>query len=172
MGCWLGLGVACCITLWGAAYTLSQLIHKHVGALAFGIYFLLMPKSLRPTSFAGIPRPKNEITVELCWPYYQFWRLALTTKDRKSLAPKPVGCPILFLYGSDKNVMFHNSTFLRDIDSRTDGRSRHLAIEGGGHWLVSAPGAVSAQCLEAVDAFLELGQQPSLGGIPLARQLS
>ena len=79
----------------------------------------------------------------------------LTTKDRRSLVPKRVSCPILFCYGTNKNVMFHKTSFLRDIDARvqTDGRSKHYAIEGAGHWLQTR-GEAAKKCCEAIDTFL------------------
>ena len=141
---------------WATAYWLSQAVHASVGKVVFLLYGLLVPAWLRPTSFHKIPRPAEHISVRLCYPYFQFWRLAFSTKDRKSLAPKPVTCPILFLYGTDKNVFFHTRRFLADIDARTDG-SRWLAIEGASHWLVSDPGPQAQQCLDAVDAFLGKG---------------
>ena len=140
---------------WAWAYFLSQALHASIGSLVFALYSLLVPSWFRPTPMQAkdIPRPTAQISVQLCYPYYHFWKdmLFSTTKSRLSLIPRPVSCPILFCYGTHKNVMFHKPGFLKWIDRRTDG-SKQVAIEGAGHWL-SRGAAASAVCKE-MDGFL------------------
>jgi len=66
--------------------------------------------------------------------YFYLWRSLLLPWWRKQLLagyrPK---CPILFLWGQQKPVMFHSSRWL-DLVSRSGGRS--TGIEAAGHWLM------------------------------------
>lgn len=134
---------------WASAYIVSQLIHHSIGNAIFLSYSIFVPAFLRPTRPEKLPRPLKDINVSMCYPYYSFWKQALTT-DRKKLAPKRLSCRVLFLYGVDKNVMFHNNKFLSDIDSRTDG-SKYLALDAG-HWMTR--GDPSKICIHAIEEFL------------------
>jgi hypothetical protein len=98
-----------------------------------------------------VPRPQNEIVVDFLYPYYTFWKQALTSGNPKSLAPKRVSCPILFLYGLNKNVFFHNAKFLRDIETRADG-SKYVALDCS-HWIDRGTAAATANA--EIDQFLK-----------------
>lgn len=138
---------------WAWAYFLSQAVYKPLGFAVFLSYGLLVPKFLRPTSLdkKDVPRPQNEIVVDFLYPYYTFWKQALTSGNPKSLAPKRVSCPILFLYGLNKNVFFHNAKFLRDIEARDDG-SKYVALDCS-HWIDRGPAAATA--IAEIDKFLK-----------------
>jgi pimeloyl-ACP methyl ester carboxylesterase len=68
--------------------------------------------------------------------YFYLWRAMLLPWHRKSLLrnyrPR---CPVLYLFGERKPLMFHSERWL-DIVSESGGRSR--GIEGAGHWLMES----------------------------------
>jgi pimeloyl-ACP methyl ester carboxylesterase len=88
--------------------------------------------------------------------YYYLWRGMLLPPYRKRLLrryrPK---CPLLYLYGLRKPVMFHSTSWLRWLDE-TPG-CRQLGIDAG-HWLqLTRPDEVNRE----MDAFLS-GSDPTI----------
>jgi len=68
--------------------------------------------------------------------YFYLWRGLLLPPWRKQLlAHYQPQCPVLFLWGCKKPVMFHSRQWL-DIVDRSGGRSD--GIEGAGHWLMES----------------------------------
>lgn len=68
------------------------------------------------------------------YPYFYFWRANLVPWLRSRLLGnyRPQ-CPVLFLYGGRKPLMFHTDRWL-DIVEKTGGRS--VCIERGQHWFM------------------------------------
>lgn len=85
--------------------------------------------------------------------YFYMWRALLLPwmKDKLLRRYRP-RCPVLYLYGKRKPLMFHSEKWLQ-IVADTGGRSQ--GVEGAGHWLMEThPEAVNENLLawfEAVD---------------------
>jgi pimeloyl-ACP methyl ester carboxylesterase len=74
------------------------------------------------------------LTSRLNYPYFYLWRSTLLPW----LHPRLIGryrprCPVLFIYGGKKPLMFHSRRWL-DIVDETGGRS--ACIEKGSHWFM------------------------------------
>jgi pimeloyl-ACP methyl ester carboxylesterase len=55
-------------------------------------------------------------------------------------------CPVLYLYGERKPLMFHSDRWVRIVEE-TGGKV--FGVEGAGHWLMeSHPEAVNAELLD------------------------
>ena len=68
--------------------------------------------------------------------YFYMWRGLLLPPWRKSLLRRYTPrCPVLFLYGKNKPVMFHSRHWL-DIVEQSGGCSE--GIDGGGHWFMQS----------------------------------
>jgi pimeloyl-ACP methyl ester carboxylesterase len=82
-----------------------------------------------------VPRRQiSELRSRCNYPYFYFWRGMLLPRWKRSLLGyyKP-GCPLLYLYGKRKPVMFHSERWLK-IVSESGGRSE--GIDGAGHWFM------------------------------------
>ncbi len=77
------------------AYVIAQIINRALGDIIFKI-FLSKPISGRvgPCPNETLTIPFRELTVEKCYPYYQFWRAQFTMSFRE---PRYPSCPLLFL---------------------------------------------------------------------------
>lgn len=68
--------------------------------------------------------------------YYYFWRGMLLPSARANLLnryrPK---CPVLFLYGDRKPVMFHSARWLTMVE-QTGGKT--ICVNGAGHWFMES----------------------------------
>lgn len=84
------------------------------------------------------------------FPYFYLWRSLLIPGWRKNLLTRYTpACPVLYLWGKAKPVMFHSRRWL-DVVAQSGGRSE--GIEGAGHWLqLSHAGQVNG----AIKDFLE-----------------
>lgn len=83
----------------------------------------------------GVPkRQRALLRSRFNYPYFYLWRAMLLPWKRNSLLgrcrPK---CPVLFLFGERKPLMFHSSKWLQ-IVADTGGDS--IGIAGAGHWLM------------------------------------
>lgn len=81
----------------------------------------------------GVPRRQRGRLRSRCnYPYFYLWRGMLLPpwRDRVLRRYRP-GCPVLFLWGEKKPVMFHSAKWL-DIVEASGGSSE--GIEGAGHW--------------------------------------
>jgi len=66
------------------------------------------------------------------YPYFYLWRGLLLPWWRKGLLGKyRPGCPVLFLWGTRKPVMFHSQKWLEMV---REGGGASAGIEGAGHW--------------------------------------
>jgi pimeloyl-ACP methyl ester carboxylesterase len=69
---------------------------------------------------------------------YPYFQLLKDTVMKRTMNPVRVHWPNIqkvkqcYLYGTNKNIMYHSSIFLQNLD-KTPG-CFHKAIEGGGHW--------------------------------------
>lgn len=79
-------------------------------------------------------RQQAELRSRCNYPYFYFWRGMLLPRWKSSLLGyyQPT-CPVLYLYGKRKPVMFHSERWLKII-ADTGGRSE--GIDGAGHWFM------------------------------------
>ncbi len=70
------------------------------------------------------------------YPYFYFWRGMFLSRWKGSLLGyyKPT-CPVLFLYGQAKPVMFHSERWLK-IVAESGGRCQ--GVDGAGHWFMES----------------------------------
>ena len=70
------------------------------------------------------------------YPYFRLWMDLLMPWRRKNLLKRYTPqCPVLFIHGGDKPVMFHSERWIH-ILRRTGGR--HECIEDGDHWFMES----------------------------------
>jgi pimeloyl-ACP methyl ester carboxylesterase len=79
-------------------------------------------------------RQRANMRSRQCYPYFYFWRGMLFSRWKSSLLGfyKP-GCPIYYLYGQRKPVMFHTERWLKLVE---ESGGRCEAVAGGGHWFM------------------------------------
>ncbi len=79
-------------------------------------------------------RQVAELKSRFNYPYFYFWRGMFLPRWKSSLLGyyRPT-CPLLYLYGLAKPVMFHSERWLK-IVAKAGGRS--AGIEGAGHWFM------------------------------------
>jgi len=83
----------------------------------------------------GVPRrQKAELQSRFNYSYFYFWRGMLLPRWKSSLLGyyRP-GCPVLYLYGQAKPVMFHSDRWLKMVEE-SGGRCKGIA--GAGHWFM------------------------------------
>ena len=90
-----------------------------------------------------MPRNVKEVTVSMTWPYYSLFRHVLFDE---TIIPKIPSCPILFVYGKNKNIMFHNC--LDELLNRKDCVIRGLLC---GHWVMVEK---STMCIDIMEQYL------------------
>jgi pimeloyl-ACP methyl ester carboxylesterase len=83
----------------------------------------------------GVPkRQRDAQRSRFNYPYFYLWRAMLLPWKRASLLgryrPK---CPVLFLYGERKPMMFHSDKWLQIV---ADSGGGSVGVPGAGHWLM------------------------------------
>ena len=112
------------------SYILSQIFGSSIGRgfmVLLMILFRFLPIS--PTPLDKPPRRAPQVTVEQCYPYYYLLRGALT---KSFVVPKFPSCPVLFLFGACKRVMFHGPSFIKKCKDTQGCKYVNLMC---GHWL-------------------------------------
>merc|ERR1711865_1353757 len=82
---------------------------------------------LIPSKFFGVPpRPYNEITSSMIYPYWQVWLdpyNSSRTYFSGTYNPLEIDeneCPVFYAYGANKPIMFHPYGWLKDIKDNSD----------------------------------------------------
>jgi len=121
-----------CIYQWWFAfsYLVSQYLGVLVGTLMMALFYLPIFRPVWPTRNERPHVPKESITVDKCYPYYHTWRQVLRGKVPKLKYPS---CPTFFLYGAEKNCMFHDESFVERLNGTPGCKAKR--IENAGHWL-------------------------------------
>jgi len=103
--------------------------------------------------------PSIRTRVYMCYPYYQLYKAWVLKK--LGMLEKPVeyhlpanldSTPVLYMYGLDKNINFHNDndvTWLKKHESLS--HTRVVAVEEAGHWLFEQQPEI---CYEVVRNFI------------------
>lgn len=85
--------------LWfSIAYTVSQLFGLAIGNIvyySFIVFATCFPFLTVQSGKMVIPRPREELGVHMCYPYFQFWKATLTLDP--SVKVKFPSCPLLYL---------------------------------------------------------------------------
>ena len=96
--------------------------------------------NLLTRKFAGVlkvpARQASKARSRVNYMYFYMWRGLLLPRWRESLLRRYTPrCPVLFLFGKNKPVMFHSQRWLSIIE-QSGGRSE--GIEGAGHWFMES----------------------------------
>jgi pimeloyl-ACP methyl ester carboxylesterase len=101
---------------------------------------------------------KHRITY-MAYPYYYLWKVILRGTLIKDLAgahlPKDLTTtPVLYMYGLDKNIQFHqdDGLCLLEHEHEQGRRSNAIAVKDAGHWLYKQQADI---CFAQVDAFIQ-----------------
>ena len=79
-------------------------------------------------------RQRAQIRSRYNYPYYYFWRDTLHPWNRSRLLGRyRPSCPVLYLFGERKPLMFHSQKWLQIV---ADSGGRTEGIAGAGHWLM------------------------------------
>ena len=83
----------------------------------------------------GVPRVKAEnVCSRFNYPYFYLWiGLLLPWGREKLLQDYRPRCPVLFIYGGNKPVMFHSKQWIKLLQE-TGGSSE--CVDGGAHWFM------------------------------------
>jgi pimeloyl-ACP methyl ester carboxylesterase len=119
----------------------SSLLASAYFAAASAVMFGLLGKWLNPagTRDRGRKGPsiKNiNVLPKLCYPYYYMFRESASPGAllNEFHLPKQLDkCPVLFLYGAEKNTMFHSAKGLAVLEAAEG--SGHVEVSEAGHWL-------------------------------------
>lgn len=82
----------------------------------------------------GCPSPQASMHSQMGYPYFMHW-FGGRQSYRRHRQPFMPSCPMLFIYGSDKPLMFHAKAWADDL-SRT--RGNEVVELDTGHWVMSA----------------------------------
>ena len=123
-----------CFYQWCFAFSfvVSALLGSAAGQAVFllaSVVMRLIP-SLSPCPHERLPRPFKAIKVRMCYPYLQIW---LDIFMGRNVHPRFPDVPVLYLFGTRKNVLFHSPSFLRRLDDTAGCRWRSFDC---GHWLM------------------------------------
>lgn len=134
---------------------MSQVFGYFVGTVIFFLLFAIFKylPFLSPTAGKRKERVKRslkEINVNMAYPYYYLFKDQLTSKF--PIVVKFPTMPFLYMYGCDKNVMFHNDDFIARIDSSPGCKHRGFDC---GHWLQHV---YPEEVANEIDEFVSLDQ--------------
>jgi pimeloyl-ACP methyl ester carboxylesterase len=79
-------------------------------------------------------RQRASIRSRYNYPYFYLWRgMLLPWKRRSLLGSYRPNCPVLYLFGKRKPLMFHSPRWLQIV---ADSGGRAEGVSGAGHWLM------------------------------------
>jgi pimeloyl-ACP methyl ester carboxylesterase len=150
--------------LLAVCFLLQYYISSQMAAYVFQFGFLLLhilrlsPVRAIDNKMPRAPKDPKRLAY-MAYPYYYLWKAILTGKVVTDLAgahlPKDlVETPVLYLYGLDKNIHFHqdDGLCLLQQEHEQGRRSNVIAVEEAGHWLYQHQAEI---CFAKVDAFIQ-----------------
>ncbi|NNJ78192.1 MAG: alpha/beta hydrolase [Xanthomonadales bacterium] len=79
-------------------------------------------------------RQRGNILSRYSYPYFYLWRnMLLPWRKSKLLGRYTPRCPVLYLWGKRKPLMFHSDRWLKIVE---DSGGKAIGIDGAGHWLM------------------------------------
>jgi pimeloyl-ACP methyl ester carboxylesterase len=91
------------------AYIVSQVLGNFIGNIvlkSFFLFGLILPfLTVGSSGKAKLPRPVDDLSVHMCYPYYQFWKSKLTMK--KDINMRFPTCPLLYLVNTFYSRVFY-----------------------------------------------------------------
>lgn len=125
-------------TAFAICYIISQFLNYTIGNILFLTVFpILNILGIHPCPHDKLHRPISEVNVKMCYPYYYFLRsilIGMFFPSFKLLIAFPSNCPILYMFGTKKNCMFHSPNVLIKLENTP--RCKWLAVEDAGHWFM------------------------------------
>lgn len=111
--------------------TLAFLIWRPIGDLMTKLFVkLISGKNYTPKNASSINASYNYF-------YFYLWKgifLSLIGRKPRILAQYKKSCPLVYVYASDKPMMFHSQKFLLNL-SKEEGNEMY-AVKGG-HWIMN-----------------------------------
>jgi pimeloyl-ACP methyl ester carboxylesterase len=94
----------------------------------------------------------------MAYPYVNMPKAMFTGKSQKvfqdfSLPKDLEKTPVLYMYGTEKRIMFHDHRSVQILKS-SKGKSNAIGVDNAGHWL-QTEGQKMEYCLEKVKEFLD-----------------
>ena len=142
-----------------SVFALSR-ISTFLGTILLGmvhVCFIIFSRCLNPTSALDAERGmgpsvrKPQLVANCCYPYFQMFKEGLfggALLTELGLPPLE-RMPLLFIYGKEKNTMFHTQAALALIDAAEG--SAQFGLEGAAHWCYKQK---EDECVRLVRAFL------------------
>jgi pimeloyl-ACP methyl ester carboxylesterase len=153
-------------TVFATCFLLQRYVSKHLAVLNFLVgakivnWLNLNPVGKRDSEHVEEKARANmDQFLYMMYPYYFFWKTLFTSRLHQNMAGAhlPVDLqktPVLYMYGLDKNIHFHDLTSLALVKKQeAQGRkSKIVEIQGAGHWMyLQQPD----ECFEEIDKFLQ-----------------
>jgi len=147
------------------SFVLQRYISKHLAVLAYVVGFKiigwlhLVPLGDADNSYVlkRLETMDRHHLTYMAYPYFYFWKAVLTPQDLQTchLPLDLQKTPVMYLYGADKNINFHDppSVALLQEEAKKGHRSKVVKVESAGHWLYAQQEDV---CFEEISKFLEL----------------
>mmetsp|Transcript_14233 Transcript_14233/g.17292 ORF Transcript_14233/g.17292 Transcript_14233/m.17292 type:complete len:343 (-) Transcript_14233:2146-3174(-) len=131
------------------------------GMISLKIFKLSPTRKIDEEVFESGEKPiELKRLIYMAYPYYNVFKAMFTHQESNilsecSLTKDLKKTPILYLYGAEKNIMFHDNTAVKVLERETSekrSKSNAIAVENAGHWLYIQQPDV---CLDAIKIFLE-----------------
>lgn len=150
------------------SFLLQRYISKYLAYLQYLIGFTVL-KLLRLVPLGNVDGPHVQERAKalpydhflyMAYPYYNVWKAILTGKAAKEVngfcLPLDLKkTPVLYLYGTEKNIHFHDpkSVALLQREEEQGHRSKVVGVQNAGHWLYVQQEDI---CFQEISKFLGL----------------
>jgi hypothetical protein len=81
------------------------------------------------------PMPPVRKIIHMMYPYYYTMRQGSGSFYKQFHLPKADATRVLYMYGLNKNVMFHSPGVVQYLEEQDPTQAKAIAVEGAGHWL-------------------------------------
>ena len=134
--------------LFANVYFTQRFVSKHLARLKMGLGLtslralgLIPSRPVDEPAWKEYPVDPNRL-MYMTYPYFGLFRSIVFGKMHRDFrgAHPPINLrktPVLYMYGLDKNIMFHpdSSVALLQQENKNGNKSNAIAIEDAGHWL-------------------------------------
>ena len=145
-----------------SAFFMQRYVSKFLARIPFAIgntlFRILMGKHDALYIEERTKEMDSNLSLYVTYPYFYRWKaIFISPKDLQGMClPRNLErTPVLYLYGTDKNVMFHfpESIPLLQREQAQGRKSRAVAISNAGHWLYIQQ---ENKCVGEISKFLNL----------------